>query len=170
MHCPSCGTKASTSQKFCRACGFGLEKVEQLVTEQRTAVTDQTTEATGRLSNKCLRKLEKWAGVGLFAMGGIFFSLLIWAIIYKVMVKEGKIWEGATVLMIIGAAVLSAFLAYMHSEHIKKSPATRSNQPQRPLQSPETLDTAKMLPEPNDDMAASVTEHTTARLEEKTVR
>jgi hypothetical protein len=170
MHCPNCGAKAPSGQKFCRACGLGLEKVEQLIAEQRTAVTDLTTEAAGRLSNKWLRKLEKWAGVGLFAIGGIFFSLLLWAIIFKVMIEEGKIWEGSVVLMIIGAAVLAAFLAYLHSEHIKKSTATRSNQSQRLPEAPQVANTAKMLPEPNADIAASVTEHTTAKLEEKTIR
>jgi zinc ribbon protein len=167
MHCPNCGTKASANQKFCRSCGFGLERVEELIAEQKTSITDQTAEATGRLSNKLLRKLKKWAGVALFAMGGIFVSMLLWKIIFKVMIEEGKIWEGSVVLMIIGSAVLALLLAYLNSEHIKKSTATRSNQPKHP---PQSVETAKMLPEPNTEMAASVTEQTTSKLEETIIR
>jgi hypothetical protein len=33
MYCPTCGTKASTNQKFCRRCGMGLLKIFQLVAE-----------------------------------------------------------------------------------------------------------------------------------------
>jgi len=81
MHCPDCGTKASIGQKFCRACGFGLEKVEQLITDQRTSATEQTLVTTGRLSDDWLRKMEKWAARALFALGGIAVSLILWAII-----------------------------------------------------------------------------------------
>jgi ketosteroid isomerase-like protein len=30
MHCPACGTKASTDQKFCRSCGLRLTLVQHL--------------------------------------------------------------------------------------------------------------------------------------------
>jgi zinc ribbon protein len=159
MHCPNCGTKASAGQRFCRSCGFGLEKVEQLIVE----ATDQPTEAAGRLSSGWLHKLEKLAAVALVGLGGILLSMLLWAIIFKVMIEQGKIWEGSVVLMILKAAGLALFLAYMRN----KSSATRANQPQR---LPEAVDTAKMLPEPNAEIAASMTEQTTSKLEEKILR
>jgi ribosomal protein L37E len=164
MHCPNCGTKASAAQRFCRACGFGLEKVELLITEQKTAVADQTTEAPGSPSSNWLRKLEKGAWVALLALGGILVSLLLWAIIFKVMIEEGKIWEGSMVLMILCVVAMALFLAYMH---VKKSTSARSNPSQR---LPEAAETAKMLAEPNFEVADGVTEHTTTRLEEKTMR
>ena len=34
MFCPICSTKVSVDQKFCRSCGFGLEKTVQSVSEQ----------------------------------------------------------------------------------------------------------------------------------------
>ncbi|HEX5081047.1 MAG TPA: zinc ribbon domain-containing protein, partial [Blastocatellia bacterium] len=157
MHCPNCGTKASANQKFCRSCGFGLEKIEQMIVEQKTAATDQTTEATGKLSNKWLRKLEKWAGAALLALGGILGGLLLWAIIVKVMLDKGKVFEGGVLLMMLAAAALFSFLGYLRSES-KKSASAQSKQPQR---LPEATETAKMLPEPNTEMAASVAEHTT---------
>ena len=164
MHCPNCGTKASIAQKFCRACGFGLEKVEQLVADHRAAAaTEQTTEAAGGLSDDRLRTLEKWAARALFALGGVLGSLMLCAIIAKMMIEKGKIFEGGIVLLILIGVVLASFLAYLDSER-KKSASARSNQQHR---LPQAQETAKMLSEPNAEMAASVAEQTTTRLEEK---
>jgi hypothetical protein len=163
MHCPNCGAKASTGQKFCRACGFGLEKVEQLIADQRTGATDQTIVTTGRLSDDLLRKMEKWAMRALLALGSIGVSLILWAIIVKLMIKEGAIFPGSVLLMLLIGAVLLLFLVYL-KEVRKNSASPQSNQQHRLTQAQET---AKMLSEPNADMAASVTEQTTTRLEEK---
>ena len=162
MHCPDCGTKASIGQKFCRACGFGLEKVEQLIADQRAA-TEQPTVATGRLSDDWLRKFEKWATRALLALGSIAVSLFLWAIIAKLMIKEGAIFKGSMLLMLVIGVVLLSFLAYMQDKR-KNSTSTQSNQQHR---LPQAQETAKMLSEPNAEMAASVTEQTTTRLEEK---
>ena len=163
MHCPDCGTKASAGQKFCRACGFSLEKVEQLIAEQHVAATEQTTKATAGLSDDWLRRLEKWAARALFALGGILGGLMLWAIIAKVMIEKGRIFQGSVVLMILAAVALVMFLAYLDSER-KKPASARSNQQHR---LPQAQETAKMLSEANAEMAVSVTEQTTARLEEK---
>lgn len=163
MHCPNCGMKASAGQKFCRACGFGLEKVEQLIAEQKSVAVDQSTEATGGLSDDRMRRLEKWSVRALFTLGGILGGLMLWAIIGKVMIEKGKIFEGSIILMILAGAGLASFLGYLDSER-KKSASTRLNQQPRLPQAEETV---KMLSEPNLEMASSVTEHTTARLEEK---
>jgi hypothetical protein len=163
MHCPNCGTKASAGQKFCRACGFSLEKVEQLIADQKAAATEQPAKATAGLSDDWLRRLEKWAARALFALGGILGGLMLWAIITKVMIEKGRIFQGSVVLMILAAAALASFLAYLDSER-KKLATARSNQ-QHSL--PQAQETAKMLSEPNAEMVASVTEQTTANLAEK---
>jgi zinc-ribbon domain len=163
MHCPNCGTKAPAGQKFCRACGFGLEKVGQLIADHQAAATDQTTGATGGLSDDRLRKLEKWAARALFALGGVLGGVMFWAIIGKVMIEKGKIFEGSIILMILAGAALASLLAYLDSER-KRSASARSNQQQR---MPEAVETAKMLSEPSLETVSSVTEHTTTRLEEK---
>jgi len=163
MHCPNCGVTASMGQKFCRACGFGLEKVEQLIADQRAVATVQTTEEPGGFSDDRLRKLEKWAVRALFALGGILGGSMLWAIVVKVMIEGGSVFKGSIILMIIAAIGLFAFLGYLESQR-KKSVSTRSTQPQHPAQVEET---AKMLPEPNLEMAVGVTEHTTAKLEER---
>jgi hypothetical protein len=163
MHCPNCGTEASTDQKFCRACGFGLEKVAQLIAEEAATAPERTNEANAGPSDDRLRKLEKWALRALFALGGILGGLMLWGVIVKVMIEEGSVFKGSIILMIIAAMGLFAFLGYLESQR-KKSVSTRSTQPPPPAPAQET---ARMLSEPDLDMAASVTEHTTARLEEK---
>jgi hypothetical protein len=163
MHCPDCGTKASIGQKFCRGCGFGLEKVEQLIADQRTISTEQTIVATGRLSDDWLRKFEKWVARALFAIGSVAVSLILWAIVVKLMIKEGAIFAGSMLLMLVIGVVLLGFLAYLQEKR-KNSASTQSNQRQG---LPQAQGTAKMLSEPNSEMAVSVTEQTTTRLEEK---
>jgi hypothetical protein len=162
MHCPNCGTKASTRQKFCRGCGFSLEKVEQLIADQKSA-TEQTTLVTAGLSDDWLRRLEKWAARVLFALCGVLGGLMLWVIIAKVMIEKGKIFQGSVVLMILAAIALVMLLAYLDSER-RKSDSARSNQQHR---LPQAQETAKMLSEPNAEMAASVTEQTTANLARK---
>jgi len=137
--------------------------VEQLIADHRAAATDQTAGATGGLSDDRVRKIEKWAVRALFALGGILGSLMLWAIIVKMMIEKGKIFEGCIVLMILAGAALASLLAYLDSER-KKSASTRSNQQNR---LPQAQETAKMLSEPNAEMAVSVTEQTTAHLEKK---
>jgi hypothetical protein len=163
MHCPNCGSKASIGQKFCRACGFGLEKVEQLIADQRTGATEQTIVTTGRFSDDWMRKMEKWAARALLALGSIAVSLILWAIIVKLMIKEGAIFPGSMLLMLVTGVVLLLFLVYLKEER-KNSASAQSNQQHRP---PQAQETAKMLSEPNVEMAASVTEQTTAHLEER---
>jgi hypothetical protein len=81
----------------------------------------------------------------------------------QVMIEKGRIFQGSIVLMILAAAALTLLLAYLDSER-RKSASARSNQQHR---LPQAQETAKMLPEPNAEMAASVTEQTTANLARK---
>jgi hypothetical protein len=157
--------KASAGQKFCRACGFGLEKVEQLIAEQKPSATDQTTEAAGRFPGDWLRKLEKWVQRALLAMGSVAFSLIIWAIIVNVLIKEGGIFKGSMLLMLVIGVILLFLLLFLR-EARENSASTQSNKKQR---LPQVEDTAKMLSEANLEVAASVTEQTTTRLGEKVI-
>jgi hypothetical protein len=120
-------------------------------------------EAAGGLSGAWLRRLEKWAARALFALCGVLGGLLLWAIIAKVMIEKGRIFQGIIVLMILAAAALALFLAYLDSER-RKSASAQSNQQHR---LPQAQETAKMLSEANAEMAVSVTEQTTANMAEK---
>ena len=165
MHCPNCGTKASAGQRFCRGCGFSLEKVEQLIADQKAAVTEQTTPATARLSDNWFRSLGKWATGALFlTCGSLGFLMLLGIIaIAKAMIEEGKIFQCIMMLIPLAAAALGLVLAYMDSAR-KKSASARLNQQHR---LPPAKETAKMLSGPNAEMAISVTEQTTANMAEK---
>jgi len=41
MYCPRCGKDGSLEQKFCRACGFQLDQVVELLEPQSVQVVDQ---------------------------------------------------------------------------------------------------------------------------------
>lgn len=166
MHCPNCGTKASAGQKFCRACGFSLEKVEQLIADQKAADTEQTTRATAGLSDDWLRRLEKWVSRALMALCGITISLIIWTIIVNVMIKERGIFVGSMFLALVIGVVLASILAYLKGERI--NPASIRSYRQHHLS--RAQETAKMLSEPSVEMAAGVTEQTTANLAERNER
>ncbi|HKQ93652.1 MAG TPA: zinc ribbon domain-containing protein [Blastocatellia bacterium] len=165
MHCPDCGTKASAGQKFCRGCGFSLEKVERLIADQKATATEQTTLATAGLSDNWFRRLGKWATGAIFLLCGSLGCLMLLGIITvaKAMIEKGKIFPGIILLMITAGAALGLVLAYLDSAR-KKSASAQSNQQHR---LPQAQETAKMLSEPNAEMAVSVTEQTTANLAER---
>ena len=76
MHCPNCGTKTSEEQKFCRACGLGLEKVVQILGEQMSAQLDESM-----LARK--ERLERLGMIALSIFGAGLLGLLIYGVVYK---------------------------------------------------------------------------------------
>src|SRR5262245_22006831 len=108
MHCPNCGTKASSGQKFCRGCGFSLEKVGQLIADQKAAVTEQTTPATAGLSDNWFRGLGKWATGAIFLLCGSLGGLMLLGLIAisKAMIEKGKIFQGIMMWMVLAAGAL----------------------------------------------------------------
>ena len=74
MHCPNCGTSvAKEDQKYCRSCGFGLERIAQAIEsgKPRVAVVDsiqtlyseQLTSAPGSVAQvrECVAQLTRQA-------------------------------------------------------------------------------------------------------------
>jgi hypothetical protein len=164
MHCPGCGVKVSANQKFCRSCGFGLEKVSQLVAEQQTAEQKQAAIEIGEGSNDRLHPME-WLGIigwftfiGGSAMGVI---LIFYNIISKLIIDKGQIIPGIALLLFIAGALL--MLPYIHYMESKKDSAKHKRQ------EPKVLDeegaTEKLPPETYSEIGPSVTEHTTELLE-----
>ena len=156
MHCPNCGVKATDGQKFCRTCGFGLEKFAHLFAEQ--VVEENAPPYADRL-----RKLERLGVIGLFSLGSILGALLLWAIIFKMMIEKGEVFAGAIVLTIIAFISLFGFLGYVDAQRKKTAPRP----PAKSLALPLGEETAKILSEPQVEKLVSITEHTTARLQEK---
>ena len=76
MHCPGCGAEAQLTQKFCRSCGLGLEKVPQLVAEQRSGSEEIITGEAAEKLHQRQRQIEHLlsrAGLGFIGLVGISF-------------------------------------------------------------------------------------------------
>jgi len=157
MHCPSCGTEAPVGQKFCRACGLSLERFAQLLAELLPDVEDENVAQ----ARQRLRQLEK-AGkialvIGALAMWIFFTSVGIYVI------NTGNIGPGILLFLIGVGPIAAIWLTKYYNSLYKKASAQQSSQSALP--SAET--TNKLLPEHQSQIAMSVTEQTTARLEEK---
>lgn len=165
MHCPNCGVKTTEGQKFCRACGFNVEKFAHLFVEE-TARAAQLPEENASPADARLRKLERLGEIALYCLGSVLGALLLWAIIFKMMIEKGEVFAGAIVLTIIAFIAVFSFLGYLgYLGEQRKKAALRSAT--KPLTWPSSEETAKISSEPQAENLVSITEHTTARLQEK---
>jgi len=85
MYCPNCGAKTSVEQKFCRACGLGLEKIALSLTEQLPTQPNE---------NLMMQKerLEKIGVALLSVFGAGVLGVILYGVIYKLMITEGQVW------------------------------------------------------------------------------
>jgi uncharacterized membrane protein (DUF485 family) len=96
MYCPNCGNVTSVEQKFCRACGLGLEQIALSLGEQLPARRDESLQVRKE-------RLEK-LGVGalsIFGLGVLVF--LLYAVAQKLLATQGNL---LTILAIIGLVVM----------------------------------------------------------------
>lgn len=160
MHCPSCGSEAPLTQKFCRSCGFSLERVPQLVAEQHSeshAMLD--TEAAAKLQKR-QREIERWlsiTGIGFIVLVGL--SMLV-GLIYLMLAGNLPLVPGIVLLILILGGFTAASLA-MYSERLKKTLSGSTSPKSRPL--PESEVASKPL-EVFEGSFPSVTEGTTKLL------
>lgn len=170
MHCPKCGAPAAEAQKFCRACGFGLEQVAQLMDESPQAIPDDQIPAENpdKLQKRLTRMGKVWHAAAAIFLGS-FVAAVCWGIVDKIIIEKGAVVSGSLFLLfILGIVFLGVFGAYVESQK-KKLPHRQSPQPNlQPPQSAMNADTTnKLLAEPDYSVAVSVTEVTTANLAEK---
>jgi len=153
MYCPGCGHKTSATQKFCRSCGLGLEKIVQSLAEQAPTRLDEDLQ-------KRKRKIERWLSIAF--LGGFIplIMVIVGMIIYEVIILEGAILKGLLFLSIVlGPAI--ALLLLFYREHLRQALAKRQT---AQLTLTETGITGKLLPESHFEPIPSITERTTELL------
>lgn len=157
MYCPICSTKISLDQKFCRYCGFGLEKISQSVSEQLP------TELAENLQER-KNKLEQLGVAALSVFGLGVLGLFLYMVGYKLMLSQGKILAALGVLgllVILGSGLLSVYL-FAKAKDVQDESGKRRLQP--PDEMPEAAGTSKLLHESRREEIPSVTERTTELL------
>lgn len=161
MHCPGCGTEAPLTQKFCRSCGFSLEKVPQLVAERLSEKGEILTTKAAEKLQKRQQEIERWltvTGIGFIVLVGL--SMLV-GLIYLMLAGNLPLVPGIVLLILILGGFTAASLA-MYSERLKKTLSGSSSLKSRPL--PESELTSKLALEVFEE-PLSVTEGTTNLLD-----
>jgi zinc-ribbon domain len=158
MYCPNCGNKTSTDQKFCRACGLGLEKIALSLSEQLPTKVD-----LGLKERK--ERLEKLGVAALSVFGLGLLAFLLYTVGYKLMMTQGNIVAGLAVIgfliMIVcglGSAVLFAKAKEVGEEATKRPSQSLST---------ESESTKELLTEGHFEPVPTVTDRTTELLEVK---
>ena len=139
MHCPGCGTEAPVTQKFCRSCGFCLEKVPQLVAEQLSESEEILTSAATEKLQRRQQKIEHWLSIT-----GLGFTVLmaLSVLVGHLSADCGSIplVPGIVLLTLILGGSVAGLLA-LYSENLKKKMSGSSSL--RSKQLPEE-DTSKL--------------------------
>jgi len=155
MFCPNCGAKTSVEQKFCRACGLGLEKIALSLVEQLPTRTDESLRSSSEKE-----RLERWGMIALSVFGAGVLGLLLFFVGYKMMYTQGKILSALALLgiMIMGACGLISVLLFAKAQEAGEA-AKRRIQPKDAPVIP--APTKELLTEGHLEPVPSVTDRTT---------
>lgn len=167
MHCPNCGTRVAAEQKFCRACGLGLQTVAQLLAQQlaenpSVASAERAIEQVGSnekpVSSKWRYRLI-FAGICLFMCGPMLF------VIAKALDLEKVIFIPATFAVCIGTliALYGTLIDQLHSPK-------KANPLPPPVEPPAAETTSKLELASGAEPVLSVIENTTRHLEPAAAR
>ena len=166
MHCPGCGTEASVTQRFCRSCGFCLEKIPPLVAEQLSESGEiLTSAAAAEKLQKRQKKIERWlsiTGLGFTALMAL--SLLV-GLVYLLFAGSIPIVPGIVLLILIHGGSVAGLLA-MYSENLKKKLSGSNSLRSRQLPEGEK---SKLSLDDYEGPLISVTERTTNLLKKDAV-
>ena len=173
MHCPNCGKSATKQQKFCRACGFGLEKVVQLLEKGDVFQDELSREIAERR-----QRIERWRDLAFYLFGGGVgigvLTFIGYSIIYREMIINGDFWEGAGTLFVTLIALVGLVLLYLGLQAEKlKADAKLSQVKPLPHHAnypslealPPAATTSNLLAEGRVESVASITEDTTRSLQ-----
>ena len=155
MYCPNCGNKTSTEQKFCRACGLGLEKIALSLGEQLPARLDDSL-----LARK--ERLEKWGVAALSVFGLGVLAILVYAVSQKLITTGNLI----TFLPLIGLLIMfGCGIGSVILFALAKEAGDQAGKRQLPSSTNEkSSSTRELLPEGRLEPVPTVTERTTELL------
>ena len=116
MHCPRCGTTATTNQQFCRGCGLSLEKVAEILGEEIAIQSSSSANEAARL-RKRQQKFEQWASLAGLTTFGLILLLLIVVVFFQIILKGGLLIVPGVLLILLalGAGAMGIFQTYSKS-------------------------------------------------------
>lgn len=152
MYCPNCGTKTSSDQNFCRACGLGLEKVAASLFEQMPAKVDRTLQQQKERYEKM-----GMAALSVFGLGILIF--ILYSVGYKLMISQGNLLGGLAILgfLIMIACGLTSVVLFAKAKEVGEGTPKRTTQEN--LSGGES--TKELLTEGNFEPVPSITDRTT---------
>ena len=153
MHCPRCGTTATSNQQFCRGCGLSLEKIAEILGEEVAVQSSPPNEIAALRERQ--KKFENWAGIaGLSTFGLVLLTLIVIVVVKMILVGGLLIIPGTLlILLAIGAGAMGTF--QMFSKSLK---AKLEDKPLPPSNTPLTIGTADTYPLPPQSVSEGTTE------------
>lgn len=159
MYCPNCGGKTSTEQKFCRACGLGLDKIALSLCEQFPNHKDLSL-------RERQERLEKWGVAALSVFGTGLGGFFLYAIIQKLLASGISLFGILAVLglVIVMASGLLSVILFARARELGEQANKRQLQPSptEPVHS-----TRDLLTEPRLEPVPTITDRTTELLFDK---
>ena len=157
MFCPRCGNNGDSDQKYCRACGFELQRVSELLQETTAIESTSGSENVPALLDQ--RKLKLVGSVVVLSTIGVALLGIIVALLVAIL--NGIIpalFGGFALFILLGISV--GFVA-LGLASVKKEQGKPSSKPDKTLLKDEPL---PALEPGNAQYVHSVTEHTTELL------
>ena len=156
MYCPNCGKPTSIDQKFCRACGLGLEKIASSLGEQLPTRRDESLQAR--------KERLEIVGVGALSVFGLgVLGFLLYAVAQKLLATQGSLLAILAIVglvVILGCGLLSVIL-FARAKELGEQANKRQLQPDTIS---DGSSTKELLTEGTFEPVPTVTDRTTELL------